>query len=105
MKHATAILRGVRGFGDFENEARYATYNKMLSAGAGSDGSGGIETIFIPANPLYLHVSSSAVREMSSYIYGNNLSDAPLGNMVTLKVQAALQKCNSTTTPYGDQIG
>lgn len=83
---ATAILRGVRSITDFETETRNAIYNKMLSETFGS-----YETLLLPANPAYAHVSSTAIREMASFIYKNNLSPAPLGNMVTPNIQEVLK--------------
>ena len=93
IKQATAILRGLRGSSDYESEARYAIYNRMLSAETGlNNGSDGIETMYLPASPVYSFVSSSAVREMAPLIYSGNLSDAPLNNMVSKRVKSALQK-------------
>lgn len=54
QKGANAILRGLRTPGDFEREYRYAAYNGRLS---------GIETIFLPAAPEFVHVSSSIIKE------------------------------------------
>jgi len=86
QKHATAILRGLRSPGDFENEARYATFNRLLSE------TSNIETIFIPAAPSLSFISSSIVREAAFHIYSNNLNDTALCNMVTPSVQLALLK-------------
>jgi len=93
IKSATAIIRGVRNAGDFENEAKYAVLNRLLSADKQSDGTkNGIETIYIQADPMYSFVSSSAVREICSHIYNSNLSDTALGNLVTPSMQKALEK-------------
>jgi len=62
---ANAILRGLRNPGDFENETRYASYNNQLS--------GGIETIFLSANPALSFVSSSIVRELTAYATGRGI--------------------------------
>jgi len=89
--NATAILRGVRNIADFEAETNAAAYNKLLS-------SGGLETIFLPSNPNHTYISSSAVRELASFIYSNNRNDAPLSNMVTPVVQSALEQKFSRRT-------
>ena len=84
-KHATAILRGLRGPGDLESEARYATCNSLLS-------SNNIETIFITASPSLSFISSSIVREAAFHISTSNLDDSALRNMVSPSVQDALKK-------------
>lgn len=74
---ADAILRGLRGPGDFESEGRYAVYNRML---------GSLETVFLPASPELSYISSSIVREASAY------TDSPAFNkMVSPAVRTALQ--------------
>ena len=80
QKNAAAILRGLRSPGDFETEARYAAYNKLLS-------NAGLETVFIPASPPLSYISSSIVREAAFHISNNSA----LCNMVTPHVQAALE--------------
>ena len=80
QKNATAILRGLRTPGDFESEARYAAFNKLLSNVE-------IETVFIPASPSLSYISSSIVREAAFHISNNSA----LCNMVTPHVQAALE--------------
>jgi len=93
QKSATAILRGVRGPGDFESESRYAANNWVLSASVQNGGiTHGIETLFITANPYISYISSTIVREAAFHIYSNNLCDSALLNMVTPNVQTALQK-------------
>ena len=105
-KCATAIVRGLRSSADFDAEVNYATLNRLLSADKENHAKrafdyqrnlqffteGGIETIYIPANPAYSFISSSAVREISSYIYTSSLSDTALSNLVTSTVQKALEK-------------
>ena len=55
QKNADIIIRGLRTANDFESEAPYATANKIFTLG--------IETIFLPADPKYSHISSSLARE------------------------------------------
>jgi len=59
-KGADAILRGLRSSSDFDREFPYAVCNKALSGGR-------VETIYLPASPAFVHVSSSIVREVADY--------------------------------------
>lgn len=52
---ATAILKGLRGAGDYDYEIPMATMNRHLS---------GIETLFLPGDPATAHISSSLVKEV-----------------------------------------
>ena len=84
LKNATAIIRGIRGATDFENEAMYATHNKLLS------GQSKLETIFIPATPSLSYISSTIAREAAHHIQANSLQNIALENLVTPMVKAAL---------------
>jgi len=59
-KGADAVLRGLRCADDFGNEFPYAVCNKAISGGR-------VETIFLPASPEFVHVSSSIVREVANF--------------------------------------
>lgn len=50
------LVRGIRSFSDLDQELQYAAMNQQLA---------GIETVFIPGNPLYAHLSSSLIRELA----------------------------------------
>lgn len=52
---ATAIVKGLRSGTDFAYELPMAHMNRHLT---------GIETIFLPGNPAYEHVSSSLIKEV-----------------------------------------
>jgi len=92
LKSATAILRGARTPTDFESEARYSVYNRMLS--------NDIETILLPASPSLSYISSSIVREAAFHISTNSLNESVLCNMVTMNVLNALKKLyKSSITP------
>jgi pantetheine-phosphate adenylyltransferase len=52
-----AILKGLRSSTDFAYELPMALMNRHLT---------GIETVFLPGNPAYEHVSSSLVKEVHS---------------------------------------
>lgn len=53
------VLRGVRGFDEFEQEFNSAQINRELNAD--------METLLIPSDPALSFVSSSAVRELASF--------------------------------------
>ena len=52
-----AILKGLRGGGDFEYEVQMAQMNSHLT---------GVETVFLPTSPTYAFVSSSLVKEVAT---------------------------------------
>ncbi|PID96517.1 MAG: pantetheine-phosphate adenylyltransferase [Actinomycetales bacterium] len=52
---AQAIVKGLRGGVDFAYELPMALMNRHLT---------GIETVFLPGNPSYEHVSSSLIKEV-----------------------------------------
>ena len=55
---ANAIVKGLRGAGDFDNELSMALLNRHLS---------GIETVFVIADPQYSHIASSFVKDIARY--------------------------------------
>ncbi|MGB8380354.1 MAG: pantetheine-phosphate adenylyltransferase [Dermatophilaceae bacterium] len=55
---ATAILKGLRSGTDFAYELPMALMNKHLT---------GVETLFLPGDPAFEHVSSSLVKEVVAY--------------------------------------
>ncbi|MBD3690208.1 pantetheine-phosphate adenylyltransferase [Nanchangia anserum] len=55
-REGAQIVKGVRGALDAENEITQARLNADL---------GGVETLLLPAQPQWAHVSSSAVREIA----------------------------------------
>jgi pantetheine-phosphate adenylyltransferase len=55
---AIAIVKGLRGGTDFAYELPMARMNVHLT---------GIETVFLPGDPRFEHVSSSLVKEVSRY--------------------------------------
>ncbi|KAF0833350.1 phosphopantetheine adenylyltransferase [Ornithinibacter aureus] len=52
---ASVIVKGLRGSADFEYELPMALMNRHLT---------GIETVFVPGDPVMAHVSSSLVKEV-----------------------------------------
>jgi pantetheine-phosphate adenylyltransferase len=55
---AQVVVKGVRVAGDFEYELQMAQMNIGLS---------GVETLFMPTNPLYSFIASSLVKEVSRW--------------------------------------
>jgi pantetheine-phosphate adenylyltransferase len=53
--NAEAIVKGVRSDSDYAYELPMALMNRHLA---------GVETLFIPADPRFVHISSSLVREV-----------------------------------------
>ena len=56
---ATAIIRGVRNTADFDLEYQLALINRSIYPT--------LETMLLPASPVYQHFSSSMAREMIRY--------------------------------------
>ncbi len=69
------FIRGVRSVADFEYELNWTLINKEIVST--------IETVFIPANPMFSTVSSSAVKELASF-------NVPMGKFVHPIVASAL---------------
>ena len=74
---AKAIVRGLRGTPDFEDEFKYALNNRLLNEE--------IETIFLSTNAKLLYLSSSIVKEVASF--GGDIS-----KMVPPLVEARLKE-------------
>ena len=55
---AQAIVKGLRGDTDFAYELPMALMNRHLS---------GVETVFIPGDPRFGHVSSSLIKEVAAF--------------------------------------
>ncbi len=53
-----AIVKGLRAVSDFDYELQMAQMNHGLA---------GVETLFMPTNPLYSFLSSSLVKEVATY--------------------------------------
>ena len=54
----SAIVKGLRAVSDFDYELQMAQMNQQLS---------GVETLFMPTNPLWSFLSSSLVKEVATY--------------------------------------
>ncbi|MGH3494309.1 MAG: pantetheine-phosphate adenylyltransferase [Sciscionella sp.] len=53
-----AIVKGLRAVSDFDYELQMAQMNQQLS---------GVDTLFMPTNPLYSFLSSSLVKEVATH--------------------------------------
>lgn len=56
---ATCLLKGVRGIGDFDYEYNMAAINRRIEPA--------IETVLLPAESVYDHLSATFAREMIRY--------------------------------------
>ena len=56
---ARVIVRGLRNMADFDSESSMAAINRQLLPGC--------ETLFLPTSPEFMHISSSAVREVAHF--------------------------------------
>ena len=54
----SVIVKGLRAVSDFDYELQMAQMNQQLS---------GVETLFMPTNPLWSFLSSSLVKEVAAY--------------------------------------
>jgi pantetheine-phosphate adenylyltransferase len=57
-QHAAVVVKGLRAVSDFDYELQMAQMNIGLS---------GVETLFMPTNPLYSVLSSSLVKEVAKW--------------------------------------
>lgn len=73
---AQAIVKGLRGGTDYAYEMPMALMNRHLS---------GVETVFLPGDPRFEHVSSSLVKEVVRY-------GGDVGGLVPDGVLAALRR-------------
>ena len=64
QRGVSAIVKGLRSSSDFDYELPMATMNRQLS---------GVETVFLPAEARYLHLSSTLIKEVAGL--GGNISD------------------------------
>ena len=77
---AEAIVKGLRGGTDFAYELPMALMNRHLT---------GIETVFLPGDPRFEHISSSLVKEVArlggdiSGLVGDGVRDALLARLQT----------------------
>ena len=81
MTGARVIIRGVRALADFSYEFELSMTNKGLKPG--------IETIFMPTDPQYFVLRSSAIKEIA--LFGGDIS-AMVPPIVVAALKQKLQK-------------
>ena len=64
QRGVSAIVKGLRSSSDFDYELPMATMNRQLS---------GVETVFLPAEASYVHLSSTLIKEVAAL--GGRVSD------------------------------
>ena len=64
QRGVSAIVKGLRSSSDFDYELPMATMNRQLT---------GVETVFLPAEAHYLHLSSTLIKEV--FTLGGNISE------------------------------
>ncbi|MFJ4207379.1 pantetheine-phosphate adenylyltransferase [Paenarthrobacter sp. NPDC089675] len=64
QRGVSAIVKGLRSSSDFDYELPMATMNRQLS---------GVETVFLPAEAHYVHLSSTLIKEVS--VLGGDVAD------------------------------
>ena len=64
QRGVSAIVKGLRSSSDFDYELPMATMNRQLS---------GVETVFLPAEASYVHLSSTLIKEVAGL--GGSVSD------------------------------
>src|SRR5215471_5635990 len=57
-QHATVVVKGLRAVSDFDYELKMAQMNIGLA---------GVETLFMPTNPLYSFLSSSLIKDVAKW--------------------------------------
>ena len=80
---ASVIVKGLRQNGDYEAELGMALVNRKLA---------GIETMFLPADPILEHVSSSVVKDVARH--GGDVSGMVPNNVIPL-LQHVFSKTNA----------
>jgi pantetheine-phosphate adenylyltransferase len=79
-QQANVVVKGLRAVSDFDYELQMAQMNIGLA---------GVETLFMPTNPLYSFLSSSLVKEVAKW--GGDVS-AHLPDEVDRRLQARLRQ-------------
>ena len=78
---ATVIVKGLRQNGDYEAELGMALVNRKLA---------GIETMFLPADPILEHVSSSVVKDVARH--GGDVTGMVSDNVIPLLHELLAEK-------------
>ena len=89
QRGVSAIVKGLRSSSDFDYELPMATMNRQLS---------GVETVFLPAEAHYLHLSSTLIKEVAGL--GGSVSD-----YVPRSVQKRLLAGESSSESAAERVG
>jgi pantetheine-phosphate adenylyltransferase len=79
-QHASVLIKGLRAVSDFDYELQMAQMNIGLA---------GVETLFMPTNPLYSFLSSSLVKDVAKW--GGDIS-AHVPDVVREELVARLRR-------------
>lgn len=82
-QRATVLIKGIRAVSDFDYELQMAQMNIGLA---------GVETLFMPTNPLYSFLSSSLVKDVAKW--GGDIS-AHVPDLVGQRLRERLAPPNS----------
>jgi pantetheine-phosphate adenylyltransferase len=88
IHHVNFLLRGLRSPSDLEYESRMALANKKI---------GGIETLFLMADPQFAHISGTLIREIA--IFGGSLNEF-IPPEIEPAVLEKLQRSLNLTKPH-----
>lgn len=78
---ASVIVKGLRQNGDYEAELGMALVNRQLS---------GVETLFIPADPIREHISSSIVKDVARH--GGDITGMVPASVYNALIQAVTEE-------------
>jgi pantetheine-phosphate adenylyltransferase len=81
-KSADVIIRGIRGYDDFQYEQVMAKYNYELTQGT--------DTWYIASKPEFSHISSSAVKETARLVKQSGFDTGILETLVPERVRLAI---------------
>lgn len=92
---ATALVKGVRGGGDWEAELAMALMNRHLT---------GVETVFLPADRSVVHIASSLVKDVARH--GGRIEDlVPDGVATLVRARLAQRAEQAGARPAVDRTG
>ena len=74
----TLVVKGIRAASDFDYELQMAQMNRQI---------GGLDTVFVPTNPVWSYISSSLIKEVVRF--GGDVS-AMVPSGVATRLRAAL---------------
>jgi pantetheine-phosphate adenylyltransferase len=94
MKHAVAIIRGMRAISDFENEFQMALMNRKLHKD--------VQSVFLMTGFRWIFTSSSIIKEAAQF--GADVSDM-VPEPVNLKLMEKFPRMETHRGPHPDRSG